>query len=250
MIDLPPERAIDFTGMRSRSLYEFMRKLGMDDRSGSVRGDRTRLKNQMRRLFECTVTLIYADAQRESRVSSFVADRADFWWDTTRPDAPVLWDSTIRLGEEFFNEIIRHPIPLDLNILKALKRSPLGLDLYFWLVYRTFSLKGPLRLSWRQLYQQFGSNPARASEANIVPDFRKDCLRELKKINLAWPDLRYATVKGALVLSPSPPRIPPAQLHLADWLAGSAGWRKRPVLPTPARVHSPEGQQRSIHVSS
>ena len=137
-----------------------------------------------------------------------------------------------------------------MNILKALKRSPLGLDLYFWLVYRTFSLKGPLRLSWRQLYQQFGSNPARASEANTVPDFRKDCLRELKKINLAWPDLRYATVKGALVLSPSPPRIPPAQLHLADWLAGSAGWRKRPVLPTPARVHSPEGQQRSIHVSS
>ena len=33
-----------------RSLYGFMRKLGMDDRSGSVRGDRTRLKNQMRRL--------------------------------------------------------------------------------------------------------------------------------------------------------------------------------------------------------
>ena len=199
-----------------RSLYEFMRKLGMDDRSGSVRGDRTRLKNQMRRLFGCTVTLVYADAQRESRVSSFVADRADFWWDTTRPDAPVLWDSTIRLGEEFFNEIIRHPIPFDMNILKALKRSPLGLDLYFWLVYRTFSLKGPLRLSWKQLYRQFGSNPARASEANTVHDFRKDCLRELKKINRAWPDLHYATVKGALMLSPSPPRIPPAQLRFAD----------------------------------
>ena len=24
---------------------------------------------------------------------------------------PVLWDSKIRLGEGFFNEIIRHPIP-------------------------------------------------------------------------------------------------------------------------------------------
>ena len=47
-----------------------------------------------------------------------------------RPAAPVLWDSTIQLGEQFFNEIIAHPIPLDLNILKSLKRSPLGLDLY------------------------------------------------------------------------------------------------------------------------
>ena len=51
-------------------------------------------------------------------------------------------------------------------------RNPVRFNLYFWLVYRTFSLKGPLRLSWRQLYQQFGSNPARASEANTVPDFR------------------------------------------------------------------------------
>ena len=61
-----------------RSLYEFMRKLGMDDRSGGGRGDRTRLKNQMRRLFGCTVTLVYEDEQREARVSSFIADRAEY----------------------------------------------------------------------------------------------------------------------------------------------------------------------------
>ena len=30
----------------------------------------------------------------------------------------------------------------------------------------------------------------------------------------AWPDLHYQTVTGALVLSPSPPRIPPSQLRL------------------------------------
>ena len=33
------------------SLSEFMRTLGMEDRSGSPRGDRTRLRNQMDRLF-------------------------------------------------------------------------------------------------------------------------------------------------------------------------------------------------------
>ena len=62
-----------------RSLYEFMRKLGMDDRSGSARGNRTRLKNQMSRLFSTTVALIYVDGQHEVRVQSFVTDRADFW---------------------------------------------------------------------------------------------------------------------------------------------------------------------------
>ena len=199
-----------------RSLYEFMHKLGMTDRSGSARGDRTRLKNQMRRLFGCTVTLVYEDEQREARVSSFIADSANFWWDVKRPAAPVLWDSTIQLGEQFFNEIIAHPVPLDLNILKAIKRSPLGLDLYFWITYRTFGLKRLLRLSWKQLYRQFGSDPAKAGDKNTVNAFRTDCLRELKKIKLTWPDLNYATVTGGLVLSPSPPRIPPAQLRLIN----------------------------------
>ena len=105
-----------------------------------MRGDRTRLKNQMRRLFGCTVTLVYEDAQREARVSSFIADRAEYWWDAKQPDALSLWESKIELGEKFFNEIIARPVPLDLNTLQALKRSPLGLDLYVWLVYRTFSI--------------------------------------------------------------------------------------------------------------
>ena len=144
-----------------RSLYEFMRKLGMEDRSGSARGDRTRLQNQMQRLFRCTVSLVYEDAQRNTSVSSLIADRTDFWWSARQPNAPSLWESRIELGEKFFNEIIAHPIPLDMNILRAIKRSPLGLDLYMWLTYRTFSLKGPLRLSWRHLYRQFGRHPPR-----------------------------------------------------------------------------------------
>ena len=97
----------------------------------------------MRRLFSCSVQLVYTDADHEVLVHSVIADRAEFWWNTKRPDAPSLWDSEIELGEKFFNEIIAHPLPLDLHTLKALKRSPLGLDLYFWLTYRTFSLKTP-----------------------------------------------------------------------------------------------------------
>ena len=80
------------------------------------------------------------------------------------------------------NEIIRHPVPLDLNILKALKRSSLGLDLYLWLTYRTFALKGPLQLSWACLYRQFGVNPAEADDHCTVKNFRTDYLRELKKL--------------------------------------------------------------------
>ena len=43
------------------SLSKFMRKLGMEDDSGSPRGNRTRLRNQMDRLFTASVQLIYED---------------------------------------------------------------------------------------------------------------------------------------------------------------------------------------------
>ena len=60
-------------GPRPGSLYEFMRKLGMEDRSGGAHGERTRLKNQMRRLFRCGISLVYTDGARDASVSSYVA---------------------------------------------------------------------------------------------------------------------------------------------------------------------------------
>ena len=202
-----------------RSLSEFMRKLEiLSSDSGGAWGIRTRLRNQMRRLFRCTVSLIYEDERGDASVSSLVAARTEFWWNERKSDQSSLWESKIYLGEQFFNEIINHPIPLDMNILKALKRSSLGLDLYMWLTYRTFSLKRPMRLSWPRLYWQLGVDPSRASNNVTVQRFRKDCLRELKKIKVAWPGLNYATAKGVLVVSPSKPAIPPADpsLHLVD----------------------------------
>ena len=197
-----------------KSLSKFMRTLGVYNSGGQPQ---TRLRNQMKRLFGCTVSLIYEDEHGEQFVSSLIAERGEFWWNERKPDQPSLWNSKIELGEKFFNEIIRHPVPLNMNTLTALKRSTLGLDLYLWLVYRTFSLRAPLRLTWKQLYCQFGAHPAKARDNNTVQAFRYKVLRELKKIKLAWPELNYATAKGVLILLPSIPAIAPSdQRHLAS----------------------------------
>ena len=189
-----------------KSLSDFMRALGVYDSSGLTQ---TRLRNQMKRLFGCTVSLIYEDESGSARITSSVADRAAFWWNRSKPNQPSPWESKIRLGEDFFNEIINHPVPLNMNTLTALKRCSLGLDLYLWLVYRTFTLRAPLRLSWRQVYRQFGLHPDKASDKRTVLDFRRNVLRELKKIKLAWPGLNYSTPPGVLVLHPSTPAIAP-----------------------------------------
>ena len=189
------------------SLSEFMRTLGIYSSDGKAY---RRLHDQMDRLFHSSVELTYEHQQVRRFVASHIVVRGEFWWDPKRPDDRSLWDSKIELGAEFFNEVINRPVPLNLNALAALKRSALGLDFYLWLVYRTFALRAPLRLSWPSLYSQFGADPNKADNRRTVDDFRKDSLRELKKIKLAWPDLHYATAKGVLILYPSKPAIPPA----------------------------------------
>ena len=187
------------------SLSGFMRKLGMAP-VGCARG---RLCNQMKRLFNAHIQLAYEDKQVSASVNSPIATRTGFWWSERKTSERLGWESKIELGEKFFNEIIRHPVPLDMNILKALKRSSLGLDLYLWLTYRTFTLKRLLRLSWARIYGQFGGIPANVGDNRTVDYFRTDCLRELKKIKIAWPDLNYAAAQGALILLPSKTAIIP-----------------------------------------
>ena len=72
-----------------RSLSKFMRALGINSDSGGARGEQTRLRNQMKRLFGCTVSLIYEDESGFARVTSPVADKHEFWWNEA-----LLHDST------------------------------------------------------------------------------------------------------------------------------------------------------------
>ena len=198
------------------SLSSFMRQLGMYSDSGGDRGDRTRLRHQIDRLFNAHVQLIYETPGHKVTASSAVADRTELWWDYKKPDQQTLWQSHIHLGEAFFNEIIAHPVPLDMRILKEMRRSSLGLDLYMWLSYKTFTLysqgKKPERLSWERLYMQFGADPARANDKYVIRDFRKDVLRELKKLKLCWPALNYAIPTGCLEIRACPPSVSPKAL--------------------------------------
>ena len=188
-----------------KSLRHFMGHLGINNDGGVPR---RRLRDQMERLFSCAISLHYRGDAKSIHLAGVIAEKAVFWWDYDRPDMDTLFPSEIRLSQPFFDSIVRQPIPINLNCLHALRRSSLGLDLYLWLTYRTFSLTQPLALTWKQLYIQHGPFPEKAGDNVTVQNFRKKCLRELKKIKLAWPDLHYTTERGRLILHPTPPQIP------------------------------------------
>ena len=201
------------------SLAAFMRELGMLSDSGGSRADRTRLKNQIDRLFNAHVQIISETPGRKRTISSTVAEETDLWWDYKSPTQDTLWQSRVMLGERLFQEIIAHPVPLDMRILKAMRRSSLGLDLYMWLSYKTFTLlsaTGPKaqRLSWHLLYAQFGKDPAAAGDKGTVDNFRTDALRELRKLKLCWPTLDYKTPKGFLEIKGCMPSITPKAIGM------------------------------------
>ena len=101
---------------------EVMKTLGVYSSGGGC--DQIKLRNQMKRLFGCTVSMIYEDEHGEQFVSSLIAERGEFWWNERKPDQSSLWDSKIYLGEAFFNEIIHHPVPIDMNTPSRPSNAP------------------------------------------------------------------------------------------------------------------------------
>ena len=190
------------------SLSEFMRTLGIYSSDGKAY---TRLHDQMDRLFNASVRLSYDDERQQVTryVASLIVVRGEYWWDPKRPITARYGIARSNSARSFSTRLSTIQFPLNMNALAALKPLRPGLDFYLWLVYRTFVLRAPLRLSWPMLYSQFGADPNKASDRVTVDNFRKDSLRELKKIKLAWPELNYATAKGVLILYPSKPAIAP-----------------------------------------
>jgi len=148
------------------NLSEFMRELDMVPTGGRW-GTVTRLKDQMRRLFASSVTCTYDGDDGFAIESVRVVDSARLWWDPKSPDQTSLWESSLTLGERFFDEITQRPVPIDLRVLKALRRSPLAIDIYCWLTYRMSYLKRVTVIPWEALQAQFGADYSRTRDFSI-----------------------------------------------------------------------------------
>ncbi|MEM6927690.1 MAG: replication protein RepA [Myxococcota bacterium] len=198
------------------SLSAFMRELGLSP-TGGERGSITYLREQIDRLVATRVLVTVSSASKSSGLSVEVAQAWDVWWSPDRPASREIaaptetasTESVIVLGERFFKEVTRNPFPIDLRILKALAKSPLGIDLYSWLTYRVSYLQRPVHIAWRQLHAQFGAGYT--GDRGVV-NFAAAAKRELRKIRVAWPALTYETPRGRLLLHPTVPSVAPRPL--------------------------------------
>jgi hypothetical protein len=128
------------------------------------------------------------------------------WWNPRDPAQGTLWGSYIVLGEHFFEAITSAAVPADMRVLRAIKRSPLALDLYVWATWRVFKLSKPAFIPWEGLMMQMGGEYERTG------NFVQKAKNALRKIRAVYPALKltYAKGKGGFLLHPSLTAIAPA----------------------------------------
>ena len=167
------------------SLSAYMRELGLRPTGGRW-GTITMLREQMRRLLSASVMAVYEDGETWMHKSVQMFSDAKLWWAPKSPEQAGLWKSTLTLGADFFEEVVERPIPIDMRALKALKRSPMALDIYVWLTYRNSYLRRPTLIPWAALQMQFGASYSTTTSRGLA-DFRGAYREALKKVLTLYP---------------------------------------------------------------
>jgi len=187
------------------TLSSFMAELDLTPNGGRW-GTITRLKEQMKRLFACSISCTYTDGDHWAVKNINPVSSADLWWSPKQPNQATIFESTLTLNEDFFREIINNPVPIDLRALKALKRSPLALDIYCWMTYRVSYLRKSVTIPWEALQVQFGSNYS--DDAQGTRNFKRHFLKELHKVSCVYTALNAENGDLGLIIKPSKPHIP------------------------------------------
>lgn len=193
------------------SFRAFCRALGVDESMGK-RGGRARLADQIDRLLSSRLAFRRDYSTYESgkikqghRKTDFleIAEGYEEFWTPQNPDQLELYDWHIMLSTRFFEEITEHYVLLDMRAVNFLKSRPLALDLYQWLAYRNFNMKGSKsEPTWAQLAFQFGSQYGRLRR------FREEMVSALTLVKSVYPGLKVEVTDGGLVLHKSPTPVP------------------------------------------
>jgi hypothetical protein len=206
-----------------RSLSQFMIDIGMAPESGGKKSGRKALRSQLRRLFRARITFLdgSGDGPRERWRNMDVAPDADIWWDYKNPKQLALFGSWIELGEKFFHAITQYPVPVDMRVLRAFKKSPFALDLYALATYEAYRASAagkPRFIPWDGLKQQLGANFKNDAE------FRRKARAALLKVQVFNPGFKLIhNAAGLTIPETAYPAIAPRD---AEFLPAPAHRRK------------------------
>jgi hypothetical protein len=174
--------------IRFRSAAEMLETFGMHKGGKEYR----RLIGAFERIFGATMFFGTDTAKPGAKVVhrsrfNFLRE-ATIWYsrDENQPPLSGAFENVVVLSDEFYQEIVEHPIPTDLDAVRVLSSAPAILDLFMWLSYRCFAAKG------EELVPIFGPRGLAAQLGNVEyarpRRFREKLEEWLRAIHDMWPE--------------------------------------------------------------
>ena len=182
-----------------RSLHAWLRRLEIPIGGKQMAS----VRDQAERISRCRLSFQIKQGTRTGLVNQHILDTSMFIEDDSVQGG--LFVEKASLSQSFFDELKKHPVPVEEAAVRQIANNSLALDVYCWLAYRLHSLNAPITVSWKALHGQFGRSVARL-------DHFKDHFRTVLALATSvYPDAMVEETESGvgLVLNPSRPPVSP-----------------------------------------
>ena len=193
-----------------RSMSEWLKRMGVPKGGKQM----MLVRDQAERISRCRLSFNMRTGKGNQFVQQTIVDGAMFMdhLDDNSKQGSLLLEFA-RLSEGFYNELQRHPVPLEEAAIRQINNNSMALDLYAWLAYRLHVLKGPTPVSWAALKNQFGSG------FHKLQHFQMSFLDNLNLALAVYRDAKFDVTPRGVTLMPSAPPVRPRIVAGARLLA-------------------------------
>lgn len=171
------------------SMRKFLKELGIPWSGANA----AEVANQLQALLSCTVQIIdHSENEEERKVLNrniLISDSSELWF--VNGDLSAKNSSHILLSHALYEQMF-DAVPISASAYRHLQKntkSPLVLDIYFWLCLRLYRRTKMSRVSWPQLHKQFGTT---ADQYKFKQTFRN----ALTKAQEVYPQARIVESEG------------------------------------------------------
>lgn len=179
------------------SLREWLGRIGVS--VGGMTGRSVR--DQAERISRCRLTFHFSSGGKAAGlINQSIVDRALFIEEGDGRQGRLTLE-TAKLSEGFFEQLKKHPVPLEEAAIKALSNNAPALDCYLWLAYRLHVLNSDRLVTWQALKDQFGT------AFKELYHFKPRFTGTLALATAVYPGARVEVTQAGVILKPSRPPV-------------------------------------------
>jgi hypothetical protein len=181
-----------------RSLRNWLERMGISVGGKSV----VAVREQAERISRCRLSFHLQSGRSSGMIQQNILDKAFFLQEEDLRQGSLFLE-TAKLSEPFYEQLQRHPVPVEEAAIRSVNNNSMALDLYAWLAYRLHSLPGVRPISWKALKGQFGQSFCRGD------NFKARFLDNLRLALAVYPAAKVEIESRGLILHPSRPPVAP-----------------------------------------